>query len=296
MSPQPVPVLARSVLYVPGDVTDKLARAQDRGADALIIDLEDAVAPSAKETARHATADWLASRKDWTTPVWVRVNNNADLAADVAAVVGPGLAGLCLPKCAGTATLAHLDGLLLGSEVAKGVEPGSTRVWPLIESAEGLLAAAAMARASRVAGLQLGEVDLSAELGITPAEDEEELRPLRSTVVVASVAAGLGPPVAPVSPQWRDEDLYRRSTSALARMGFGGRACIHPRQVAIANEVFTPTPDQLEWAQGVLSRFDEALARGAGVLVDERGQLIDEAIVRIGRRILAVAALGPPAH
>ncbi len=280
-------VTARSALYVPGDSPEKLDRSFGRGADTLIVDLEDAVAPSAKAEARRAVASWLPSLP--AVPVWVRVNNSDDLAADVAAVVRPGLSGICLPKTSSARELIRLDGMLEAAELAAGLPARSIRVWPLIESPAGVLAAAELAAAPRVAGLQIGEVDLMAELGVTPSEGEEELRPHRAMVVMASGAAGLGAPLAPVSPQWRDEDLYRRSTEAAARMGFGGRVCIHPRQVAIANQVFTPSAERLDWARGVLERFDTAMSAGMGVVVDSHGQMIDEAVVRVARRIHALA-------
>lgn len=288
------PITARSALYVPGDSPEKLDRSFGRGADTLIVDLEDAVAPSAKGEARRIVASWLPSLPP--APVWVRVNNSDYLAADVAAVVRPGLSGVCLPKTSSARELVRLDGMLEAAELAAGLPAGSIRVWPLIESPTGVLAAPELAAAPRVAGLQIGEVDLMAELGVTPSECEEELRPHRAAVVVASTAAGLGAPLAPVSPQWRDEDLYRRSTEAAARMGFGGRVCIHPRQVAIANEVFTPSAERVDWAKAVLERFDTAVSAGMGVVVDSQGQMIDEAVVRIARRINALGPGVPDEH
>ena len=282
----------RSVLYVPGDSAAKLQRAFERGADGLIVDLEDAVAPAAKDGAREAVAAWLvAFAANTATAVWVRVNNGPRLAVDIAAVVQRGLSGVCLPKCSSVAELAHLDGLLHAAEVANDVLPRSVGVWPLIESAAGLLVVADLARSPRVVGLQLGEVDLMAELGMIAGDDEEELRPFRTAIVVASIAAGLGAPIAPVSPQWQDEHRYRRSTESLARMGFGGRVCIHPSQVAISNELFTPSRERVEWARRVLARFEVALAEGLGAVVDEDGQLLDEAIARGARRVVALAAM-----
>lgn len=282
------PITARSALYVPGDSPEKLNRSFERGADILIVDLEDAVAPSAKCEARRTVASWLPGRPP--VAVWVRVNNSGDLAADVAAVVRSGLSGICLPKCGSTRELYRLDGILEAAELTAGLPARSIRVWPLIESPAGLLAATDLAAAPRVAGLQIGEVDLMAELGVSASEDEEELRPHRAAVVLASTAAGLGAPLGPVSPQWRDEDLFRRSSEALCRMGFGGRVCIHPRQVAIANEIFTPSAERLDWARQVLERFETAVSTGMGVVVDSQGQMIDEAIVRIARRIHALGS------
>lgn len=288
------PIAARSALYVPGDSAKKLQRCVEWSADIVIVDLEDGVAPASKADARRSVVSWLSGAP--IAPVWVRVNNSASLAADVMAIVGPGLSGICLPKTASASELVRLDGMLEVAELSAGLAPGSVGVWPLIESAAGVLAAVELAAAPRVVGLQIGEVDLMAELGLSASSDENELLPYRAAVVTASAAAGLGAPMAPVSPQWRDEELYRRSTESVARMGFGGRVCIHPRQVAIANEVFTPSVERLEWAQSILEHFDAAVSAGQGVLVDGDGQMVDEAVVRIARRIHALAPRAPDEH
>jgi len=280
------PIVARSALYVPGDAPEKLDRCFERGADIIIVDLEDAVAPSAKVEARLRVRSWLPAVPPM--PVWVRVNNGVELAQDLAVVVGPGLSGICLPKCADVRELHRVDGMLEAAEVATGLRVGSIRVWPLLESPLAILRAHELATAPRVVGLQIGEVDLMAEAGLVASDNEEELRSHRTGVVFASTAAGLGAPLGPVSPQWRDENLFKRSTEALQRMGFGGRVCIHPRQVAICNDVFTPTTERLDWARRVLEDFELALANGSGVMVDSRGQMIDEAVVRIARRICAL--------
>lgn len=281
-------IVARSALFVPGDAPDKLDRCFEYGADCVIADLEDAVAPARKDTAREKVAAWLPSRP--ARPVWVRVNNTEVLAADIAAVVRPGLSGICVPKCSSAREVDRLDGIIEASELAAGLPTRSIAVWPLIESPAGLAAVFDLVASPRVAGLQIGEVDLVAGLGISASEDESELHPYRSLVVLASNAAGLGAPLAPASVQWRDEERYRRSSEAMARMGFGGRVCIHPRQVAIANEVFTPSAERLEWARRVVRGFDAARSAGVGVFVDDSGQMIDEAVVRIARRVILVAA------
>jgi citrate lyase subunit beta/citryl-CoA lyase len=153
-------ILARSALYVPGDATVKLERSFERGADLIIVDLEDAVAPSAKERARREVAAWLPSGPP--IPVWVRVNNSDQLDNDLEAIVRPGLSGICLPKCSTHEELDRLDRRLAKCESFQKMPPGSVGVWPLIESAAGLLAAASIATSPRVAGLQIGEIDLIA--------------------------------------------------------------------------------------------------------------------------------------
>lgn len=292
----------RSYLYVPGDNPAKLAKALTVGADALIVDLEDAVPPSGKDAARAAVAAFLA---DVAAPaggwgaggraagegsvrprVWVRVNPGELGHVDAAAVVGPGLAGLCVAKTESVEQLSVLDGVLAALEEAAGLAVGSTKVVPLLESAAAVLAAAAIARGPRVARLQLGEADLAADLGVTLGPDERELLWARSQAVLASAAAGIAPPVAPVLVNFRDLDALRASTVALKRLGFRGRACIHPAQLPVVHEVFTPTEPELAAARDLVARHEQAMRDGSGVCVDAHGRLVDEAVVRSARRLL----------
>ncbi len=242
-------VTARSYLYVPGDQARKLQQALASGADAIIADLEDAVAPSAKADARRTVADWLATQLDGDQPeLWVRVNSSSRLLADdVHAVVGPAV------------------------------------------TATGILSARAIAEQPRVRQLGLGELDLCAEVGIQPSADERELLSIRVQVVLASAAAGLDPPIGPISTDFRDLVALRHSTDALRRVGFGSRWAIHPAQVPVINQTFTPSPEQVEAARRLVERYDGALDQGVGVCVDEDGHMVDEAVVRAARRTLARA-------
>jgi citrate lyase subunit beta / citryl-CoA lyase len=284
-------VSARSYLYVPGDQARKLQHALGSGADAIIADLEDAVAPSAKANARRTVADWLATQLDDDHPeLWVRVNAAARLLADdVKAAVGPAVTGICLPKTHTPEQVRSLGQLLGPAERQAGLAEGAIKVVPLLESAAGILSAPAIAQQPRVWQLGLGELDLCAEVGIQPSADERELLPVRVQVVLASAAAGLAPPIGPVSTDFRDLVALRRSTLALHRVGFGSRWAIHPAQVPVINQSFTPTPEQLEAARRLVERYDGALERGVGVGVDEDGQMVDEAVVRAARRTLARA-------
>ncbi|MBB3043650.1 MULTISPECIES: HpcH/HpaI aldolase/citrate lyase family protein [Nocardioides] len=273
--------LARSALYVPGDAEDKLERILERGADEVIIDLEDAVAPRDKERARDTTRIWLHDLPVLhNVGVWVRVNAGPMRDADVRAVAGaPALTGFMVAKTETVDELLDLDQLLASLGSIAGVVP-------LLESARAVLRAGELARAPRVQRLQIGEADLRADVGIVPGADERELLYARSHVVLASAAAGIKPPIAPVSTNFRDLDAFRASTVELARLGFVGRACIHPGQVAIANDVFTPSPEEVETARRLVGRWEFA---GAGVAVDDDGRFVDEAVVRQARLVLARA-------
>lgn len=279
---------ARSYLYVPADRQDRLARATSRGADALILDLEDAVAPSEKEAARANAAEWLRGEDQATPTVWVRVNSGELMGADVPAVVCRGLAGISLPKASPEA-VRRLDGILADAERAGGLPPGSVAVNPLVETAEGVLRSPDIARAPRVSHLALGEADLGAELGLLPSEDGRELLPIRVWIVLASAAAGIGPPVGPVSTDYRDLTSLRRSSEGLRRMGFGGRSAIHPDQVPVINEAFTPSDAEVVEARQILDSHRGTVESGRGAGVGPDGRMIDEAVVRSARRVIELA-------
>jgi citrate lyase subunit beta/citryl-CoA lyase len=268
---------ARSYLYVPGDRPDRLAKAADRAGDAILADLEDAVAPGAKAAALDEVLQWLADSPAPGREIWVRVNAGPQGLDEIAALrAQPRLSGVVLPKADARSTRAAVE--------AAGPD---LPVAGLVESARGVLEAAAVAGTAGVSHLGIGEVDLCAELGLTPSSDERELLPLRMQVVLASAAAGLPAPTGPVHRDLRDVDGLRTSTEALRRLGFGARSAIHPAQVAVIEEVFTPTPAEVEAARAVVASYDASHAAGTGVVVDEQGRMVDEAVVRSARRLLA---------
>ncbi len=271
----------RSHLYVPGDRGDRQAKAFSRGADALIVDLEDAVRPAAKLGARQLVAEWLATIDRPGVPVWVRINPGELREGDVRAVaVASSLTGLVVAKAERVDELIDLDRLLtsMGSKA---------RVAPLVESAVGVVNAVSIAAGPRVSVLHLGEVDLAADLRITPSADEHEWLYVRSQVVLASRAAGIDAPVAPVSVNLTDDERFQESSHALRNLGFGGRACIHPAQVAVANGAFSPTPEELRWAKGIVSHHG---SDSMSATRDAAGNMIDEAVLRRARDLLTVAA------
>ncbi|WP_017934985.1 HpcH/HpaI aldolase/citrate lyase family protein [Nocardioides sp. Iso805N] len=283
-----------SYLYVPGSAPERFAKAEAAGAGAVILDLEDAVGDADKVAARAHVAAHLRSRADQAGPTpqaWVRINSGDRGRADLEALVGPDLAGVVLPKADSADELGELDARLTRLEADLGLPRGRIAVSPLIESGRGLVEVAAIAAAPRVTFLQLGEVDLAADLGLEPSLDERELLYARSRVVVASSAAGIARPVAPVSTEFRDLGWFTASTQALRRLGFFGRACIHPAQLAAVAEVFAPTAKELGAARDVLHRLDAA---GGGAAVDAAGRMIDEAVARQARRILAVGTVAAP--
>jgi citrate lyase subunit beta / citryl-CoA lyase len=282
---------ARSYLYVPADQRDRLATAAGRGADALIVDLEDGVAVAAKAVARENAAAWLSDRRD-EPPAWVRVNVDS-LEEDLSALVGTGMAGVVLPK-AEPATVTRLDRLLTQLERRRSV-PEPLAVIGLIETARGLMSAAEVASSPRVCHLGIGEADLMAELRMRPGPGREEMTGLRLAIVVASAAAGIGAPIAPTSTDFRDLDGLADSTRMLLRLGFRARTAIHPAQLAVINAVFTPSPEEVEQARRIVDGYEAAAGRGGGVLTDDAGRMVDIAVVRSALEVLDRApASGPP--
>ncbi|MFI9638641.1 HpcH/HpaI aldolase/citrate lyase family protein [Micromonospora sp. NPDC051925] len=274
--------VARSYLYVPGDRADLVGRAGERGADALVLDLEDAVTPAHKERARRTVADALTGPSG-TGQRWVRINSD-QVEADVG-VLSPAAAGVWVPK-AEPELLRAVDRALGAVERRLGLAERTFGVVALIETARGVLTAPQVAAAPRVLRLGLGEADLAGELGLQPGPDRVEFAPIRSQVVVASAAAGIVAPVGPVETALRDPQRLERTTGLLLRQGFRARSAIHPGQLATINAVFTPTPAEVAAARAVLDALDRAGRDGSGVAVDADGRLLDRAVVRAAAEVV----------
>ena len=269
--------MTRTLLYVPGDRPDRFDKALASGADEVICDLEDAVAEAAKASAREAVARWL--RANSGAPVWVRVNNRPDLLDADAAMVrslvagGVDLAGVVMPKA---------------DPESCATDFGGCPVMALIESAEGVLKVYEVASVPGVVRLAMGEADLAAEMGMMPSPDGLEMLPIRTRVVLASVSVGLVAPCGPVPVDLNDDEGLVATSESLRRLGFGGRAVIHPKQVASVNAAFTPSADEIAWAEAVVAAFEAAAAEGREVVVLD-GQFIDAPVLRQARSVLARA-------
>ena len=274
---------ARSHLYVPANDLERLTKALGRGADALIVDLEDGVAPADKGIARENLTSFLNDLNS-DVEIWVRVNpEKGALESDLAAAVHKNCRGIVLAKATTLAEIQNLDSLITELEKSRGITK-KLEVSALIESALGVFNAQAIATGPRITRMQVGESDLRADLGTSGAAGETTTQFARSMVVFASAAAGINPPLAAVSTNFKDLDAYRKSSQDFKEWGYFGRACIHPAQVEIVNEVFTPNADELAAAQDILDRLVTA---GGGVALDAKGRMIDEAIAKIARRTLA---------
>ncbi len=287
--------LARSYLYVPADEAERLASASRRGADAVIADLEDSVAVSHKDLALDNVIVWLNSPQHSSSELWVRVNPGQRGREEVAALFHKNLDGICLPKVSSVEDIEGVAALLDELEGAT-VRSSPVSLLPLIESALAIQLLPEIARASRVLRLQIGEIDLAADLGAKVGNDSNVLAFACASVVVASAAAGLLPPVGAVSTDFRDLESFALSTQRQRRNGFMGRAAIHPAQIPVIHEVYAASPDEIKGAQRLVNQYDAALASGSGVILDEDGRMVDEAVVRQSRRLLMLANLDNHAH
>jgi citrate lyase subunit beta/citryl-CoA lyase len=270
----------RSYLYVPGSEERMIAKALDSEADAVVLDLEDAVAPGRKAEARMMTSEVLQSAT--ARPVFVRINAlDTEIAReDVEAICTPHLAGIRVPKAESADALRRLARELDRRGCPAGIQC-------LIESALGVELAFDLARAcDRIVGLGIGEADLKADLGV---REEGGLAYARSRVVVAARAAKLPAPVQSVYANVRDPEGLRESTEAGKRLGFVGRSAIHPSQVGTINEVFTPTEEEIAEARKLVERLEDATSAGQGTLVLEDGRFVDLAVAESARVTLALA-------
>jgi citrate lyase subunit beta / citryl-CoA lyase len=265
-------------LYAPGDRPQTVAKALTAGADVVVVDLEDAVAPDRKAYARDAVAELLGEPQP--VPVHVRVNalDSPWAAADLRAVAGlPALAGLRLPKVTSPLQITRV------AEAAPPAGGGAPALYALLETALGVEGVFAIASAHpALRGIALGESDLRADLGV---RSDEGLDWCRSRVVVAARAAGLAPPSQSVHPDTRDLEGLAASCAHGRALGFLGRAAIHPRQLPIIERAYLPTGREIEEAETIVRAA--AAERGAQALPD--GRFIDAAVVAMARRTLALA-------
>jgi citrate lyase subunit beta/citryl-CoA lyase len=270
--------VARSMLFVPGHQSARFDKACQSGADAVVLDLEDAVPPDRKDEARTQVAQWLAGRGagDGAGPMIVVRINAADTpwhAADVDLCRHAGVDALMLPKAEGAAVLRAI-----------GARLPAVALLPLVETARGVARLDEIAAAPGVQRLVFGTIDFQADLDIEG--DGDELLYFRSRMVLASRVAGLQPPVDGVSTAIDDAAHVEADALRARRLGFGAKLCIHPKQVAMVNQGFSPTQAQVDWARRVIEA--DAASGGAPVAVD--GKMVDRPVVLKAQSILRAAA------
>ncbi len=282
------PHLRRSFLFVPGSEEKKLAKAPSLGADAVILDLEDAVAPARKAEARTQIRAFLQAQEDQAIEWLIRLNgfNKPYFAADLEASVRAGPDALVIPKVDSADVLQIVDARIAEAEHASTPPAGSLKFFALVESARGILNAPAIATAtSRLLGLMLGHVDLSADLGICAGRSGEGIvHHVRCQLVLAARAAGVDA-IDTISLNIQDLEGLRAEAAQAAALGFTGKLAIHPAQIPIIHDAFTPSAERVQRAERILETWRQAEAEGRGVCTLD-GELIEKPVVAAERRIL----------
>ncbi len=281
----------RSLLFTPGNHPRKVAKVFAAGADVAILDLEDAVAIPEKEAARAAVIEALKAPRECRGYVRVNAADTEFYAGDLAAVVGPGLDGIVLPKVETAEQILSADEEMRRLEEAQGMEPGVIDIIPIIETAKGLAAVSDIAGSkTRVRRLSFGAVDFATDMGMRLTLDEAELTPARAAIALASRTAGLESPLDSVWVHYRDNEGLVKSAERVRDLGYQGKMCIHPDQIAPVNGVYTPGDEELARAEKIVAAFDAAEAAGsASIQVD--GFFVDYPVVEQARRTLELVKM-----
>jgi len=264
----------RSFLFAPANHPRRVEKALGLAAEAVILDLEDAVPEAEKEAARKAIAE--AARLPRKTRLYVRINalSTPHGLADLKALP-QGIDGVVVPKCESARDVG-----------AAAAYAPRLDLMPTIETARGLRAAEEIALAhAQVRRLAMGALDFALDLGLSPGRDEAELAPYRAMLVMASRLAGREPPIDSPSPDFRDLDALKASCERARRMGFQGKLCIHPDQIPVVQAAFTPTPEEVGEAERIVAAAEAAERQGHGAAQVD-GKMIDAPVVAKARRIL----------
>jgi citrate lyase subunit beta / citryl-CoA lyase len=281
----------RSMLFTPGNRPDLIEKAIRSGADAVIVDLEDAVPLDSKVAARDALGDL----PDADVPLYVRVNGaETDLLwGDVVAAGRADIAGVVVPKAEDPDLLRRVSGALTALELDGGREPGSIEIVPLIESAKGVRDADDLLSCDdRVTSVLFGsgeQGDLVADLGCEWTADGTGLLYARSQVLLAARAAGIAQPMDAVFMDFRNNAALRTECELARRVGYVGKVAIHPGQIEVIHDVFTPSAEEVARQRKIVEAFEAAVAEGsASISVD--GRMVDYAVARVARGVLERAA------
>ncbi|KVG62960.1 aldolase [Burkholderia ubonensis] len=263
---------AQSYLFVPGNKPERFDKALASGADAVIIDLEDAVEPEAKTSARDAIARWVSPAH----PVLVRINarHTPWFEADAALGALKGVAGIVLPKA------ERADDVCTAVALARRRVP----VYPLIESANGMWNALDIAKAPCVERLMFGTLDFIADMGMS--DDGVSLNHFRSQLALMSRVAGIEAPVDGVTPDIHDGERIERDAFNGRQLGFGAKLCIHPKQIGFVHKCYRPSEDEVRWARRILDAMRDS--NGGVVTVD--GKMVDRPVLLRATRIAGLAA------
>jgi len=289
MQARPLPE-GRSLLFAPANHPRRAEKVFACGADIAILDLEDAIAVSEKAAARQAAVDILARQRQCVAFVRVNGVDSPWCHADLQALVGYTVDGIVLPKVESASALAAVDWLIGQLEIERDLEPGRIELLPLIETARGVMALGEIVRAStRVRRLAFGGADYTNDLGLTWTHGEDEFAFIRAQLTHWSRIAGLAPPIDTVTVEVRDSERFTQAAQRAKRLGFGGKLCIHPDQVPLANAIFSPSDEEVARAQAIVDQFEQAEREGVAS-IQVAGQFVDYPVVERARRVLQLAS------
>jgi len=282
--------LYRSFIFVPGNRENMLERAKSFKADVIMVDLEDSVPPGEKVSARDMAKDWVPALCRQGQRVMVRVNSldTGLTRSELETLVSPDLYGISLGKVESKWNIRDVDRMLYAIEPLAGVEPGSTKVVAWAETASALVDARDIAASSqRVIALAFGAEDFTNDMGIERSDAGDEVQVPRSLVPLAARAANVASLDSPFV-AFQDPEALRADAQKARQMGFTGKHAIHPAQLDIINEVFSPAPDEVSYARRIIDAWDKAEAEGRGSLALD-GRMVDVPVLKRAQNLLAVA-------
>jgi len=270
-------MIRRSTLILPVNIPRFVEKAYQRGADAILLDLEDAVPLAEKENARRLVKDSLALAAKGGAEVGVRINKDPYMfLKDLEASVYPGLDGITLPKAESAEEVRNLESVIEKLERQRGMKPGHVQISILVETPKGLLKAQEIATASpRIESMFIGPEDYCLELGVEPSPDGTEIFYPLSYIVIVCKPVGIRPMglVGSIA-GFRDLEAFERSVSRARQIGCEGASCIHPDQVAVINRAYTPAQEKVEFARRTVEVFEEGLRKGTSS-VNLDGKMVD---------------------
>jgi len=285
----------RSFLFAPGNVPRRVEKALTLSADAVILDLEDSVAPSDKPAARKSVADALKQSRTGRGYVRINAPSTPYCFRDLLETIHAKVDGVVVPKIESAADLHAVDWVMANLEREQGIAEGSIDLMPIVETAAGVQRVDRILQARslrpykgawRVKRIAFGAGDYANDVGLSPTLDEPELADARSRLVLSSRAAGMENPIDSPWFHFKEPDAFRRSLERSRRSGFQGRLCVHPDQIAPVNEAYLPSVEEVSRAERIVAAFEAAEAKGeAAIQVD--GQMIDYPIVHRARSLLA---------
>lgn len=284
---RPTPPVWRSILYVPGNVPKFIDKAHERGADCVLVDLEDSVPPAQKAEARAMLPETMKKVVRGGADVAVRINRPLRLAIpDIEAAVRPGLSALFVTKTEGVQHLGLLDEMVTELERERGMKVGSVGFAAMIEHPRALTELHAIAeRGPRVVAMMLGGEDFALETGSVPGDETLELP--KRIVAFAAQAHGIAMiGILGTVADYSDPEAYRKSATRARRFGFSGGTCIHPGLVGALNDAFTPSPEEVAYARKLIAADKKAAAAGRGSFSVD-GKMIDIPVIDRARRLLA---------